>query len=112
MRVQVVSEEYPHDGERQRAAIDVVQTAMGWRSSQTAKRYVHAISCAEAYELVQSRFVDRLTRHARDLPTLAAQVGGRSEATGERSVSSDALDFVDEAKATIAWITSLRGAMS
>ncbi len=112
MRVQVVLEEYPHDGERQRAAIDAVQIAMGWTSSQTAKRYVHAISHAEAYELVQRRFVDRLTKHARDLPTLAAAVGGHSEAADERSVGSDALDFVDEAKATIAWITSLRGAIS
>jgi integrase len=112
MRVQVILEEYPNDGERQRAAIDAVQIAMGWRSAQTAERYVHAISQAEAYELVQSRFVDRLTRHARDLPTLAAQVAGRSEASGEMSESSDALDFVDEAKATIAWITSLRGAIS
>jgi hypothetical protein len=111
MRVQVVLEEYPHETERQRAAIDAVQIAMGWSSSQTAKRYVHAISHAEAFELVQTRFLDRLTKHARDLPTLAAQVGG-SETTGEAAVSSDALDFVDEAKATIAWIASLRGAVS
>jgi integrase len=112
MRVQVVLEEYPHDGERQRAAIDAVQVAMGWSSSQTAKRYVHAISQAEAYELVQSRFIDRLTKHARDLPTLAAQLGGDSETTAERSATSNSLDFVDDAKATIAWITSLRGAIS
>ncbi len=112
MRVQVALEEYPDASERQRAAIEAVQVAMGWTSSQTAKRYVHAISHAEAYELVQSRFIDRLTKHARDLPTLAAQVGGHCEATGEGSVTNGALDFVDEAKATIAWIASLRGAIS
>ncbi len=40
---------------------------MGWRSRETAQRYFHAISEAEAHEAVQEQFVDRLLQHARDL---------------------------------------------
>jgi integrase len=53
MRVSAALEAYPDSSDRQRAAVEAVQVAMGWASSETARRYVHAISTAETHELVQ-----------------------------------------------------------
>ena len=39
---------------------------------------LHAISHAEAFELIQRRFIDRLAWHARDFPTAMAQPHRRS----------------------------------
>jgi integrase len=110
MRVSAALEAYPDFSERQRAAIEAVQLAMGWASAETAKRYVHAISHAEAHELIQRRFIDRLAVHARDLPTAVAQARGQVEPSSRATEVDVALDFDAEAQATIAWISSLGGA--
>jgi site-specific recombinase XerD len=109
MRVSSALEAYPDSSERQRAAVEAVQLAMGWTSAETARRYVHAISTAEAQELIQRRFIDRLAAHARDLPSALAQTRGptQTEARGYRSADDEVtLDLDADAQRTIAWIAS------
>jgi integrase len=112
MRVSAALEAYPDSSERQRAAVEAVQVAMGWASSETARRYVHAISTAEAQELVQRRFIDRLAAHARDLPNAMAQTRSTKLANSQpHGVADDhiSLDLDTDAQRTIAWIASLGG---
>ena len=89
MRVSSALEAYPDSSERQRAAVEAVQVAMGWASAETAKRYVHAISTAEAQELIQRRFIDRLVTHARDLPTAMAQIRDSKQTDAKRHGLAD-----------------------
>jgi hypothetical protein len=59
MRVQVVLEEYPHDGERQGAAIDAVQIAMGGGArKRQALRQVqsYTLRCIRTTELSAANF--------------------------------------------------------
>ena len=86
---------------------------MGWASSETARRYVHAISTAEAQELVQRRFIDRLAAHARDLPTAVAQARDPDQPNSRVPHGSArdnvTLDLDADAQRTMAWIVSLGG---
>ena len=110
MRVSSALEAYPDSSERQRAAVEAVQVAMGWASADTAKRYVHAISTAEAQELIQRRFIDRLATHARDLPSALAQTAGptHTHAMGSRIPAKQvALDLDADAQRAIDWVASL-----
>jgi hypothetical protein len=107
MRVSAALEAYPDSTERQRAAVEAVLVAMGWASSETARRYVHAISTAEAHELVQRRFIDRLAAHARDLPTAITQTHQNPHAASASADKQVTLEFDAEAQRTIDWIASL-----
>jgi hypothetical protein len=112
MRVSAALEAFPDSSERQRAAVEAVQVAMGWASSETTRRYVHAISTAEAQELVQRRFIDRLAAHARDLPSAMARTRSTKLANSQpHGVADDhiTLDLDTDAQRTIAWIASLGG---
>ena len=113
MRVSAALEAYPDSSERQRAAVEAVQVAMGWASSETARRYVHAISTAEAQELVQRRFIDRLTVHARDLPSAMAQTHDHEQHNVRiaHGIARDdvTIDLDADAQRTMAWIVSLGG---
>jgi len=113
MRVSAALEAYPDSNERQRAAVEAVQVAMGWASSETARRYVHAISTAEAHELVQRRFIDRLAAHARDLPSAMAQTRDTHEPSSHLptriAYENVKLDLDADAQRAIAWIASLGG---
>ena len=86
---------------------------MGWASSETARRYVHAISTAEAQELVQRRFIDRLAAHARDLPSAMAQTHGQQQPSSHipRGIADDdvTLELDADAQRTMVWIASLGG---
>jgi len=110
MRVSSALEAYPDSSERQRAAVEAVQVAMGWTSAETARRYVHAISTAEAQELIQRRFIDRLATHARDLPSALAQTAGptHSNAMESRLAAMEmTLDLDADAQRAIDWVASL-----
>jgi hypothetical protein len=113
MRVSAALEAYPDSSERQRAAVEAVQVAMGWASSETARRYVHAISTAEAQELVQRRFIDRLAAHARDLPSAMAQTHDQEQPNLRiaHGIARDdvTIDLDADAQRTMAWIASLGG---
>jgi integrase len=113
MRVSAALEAYPDSNERQRAAVEAVQVAMGWASSETARRYVHAISTAEAQELIQRRFIDRLAAHARDLPSAMAQTHDQQQPNSRipHGIARDnvTLDLDTDAQRTMAWIASLGG---
>jgi hypothetical protein len=83
----------------------------GWASAETARRYVHAISTAEAQELIQRRFIDRLAAHARDLPSAQARTAGsaHTNAMGSRAAADEVmLDLDPDAQRTIDWIASLK----
>jgi integrase len=112
MRVTAALEAYPDSSERQRAAVESVQVAMGWASSVTARRYVHAISTAEAHELDQRRFIDRLAAHVRDLPNAMAQTKDKQQSSQvPRGIAEEnvILDLDADAQRTLAWIASLGG---
>ncbi|MBV9896293.1 MAG: tyrosine-type recombinase/integrase [Chloroflexi bacterium] len=109
MRVSAALEAYPNSTERQRAAVEAVQVAMGWASSETARRYVHAISTAEAHELVQRRFIERLVGHARDLRDAATQTQRSRRVTPAIGDEDVALEFDDGAQRTLVWLASLGG---
>jgi integrase len=113
MRISAALEAYPDSTERQRAAVEAVQVAMGWASSETARRYAHAISTAEAYELIQRRFIDRLSGHARDLPGVVSQMHVSRHRAGECDHGEDeaTLDLDADAQRTIAWLASLDGSV-
>src|SRR6516225_11874184 len=90
--------------------VEAVQVDMGWASSETARRYVHALSTAEAQELIQRRFIDRLVTHARDLPSAMAQLRDTKQNNAKRHGVADesmTLDLDADAQRTIAWIASL-----
>ena len=81
MRMAAILDAHPNAGEQQRAAVEAVQETMGWSSRETAQRYFHAISVAEAREVVQERFVDR----ARAGPAIRRSASGSEARRGKEA---------------------------
>jgi site-specific recombinase XerD len=75
-RVALAAELAQGDRERQREMIAAVQHDLFWQSSDTLQIYTHAISTAQAYELLQTAYIDRVKSPPRTPRQAAAAIAG------------------------------------
>jgi hypothetical protein len=75
---------------------------MAWQSEETARRYRHVISQAEAMEQFQARFIARVTSGPATLPEVITELRQDREPMAE-----DELAFSVETEETLEWLQSL-----